>query len=99
MTEKAPHTAPYAKVKDTKSVVDSRVIKCDSVFYREATFGGVFLLAGKSNVRYKDGKTYALVDMFWHGWKPQRGSCRITLLSDFTIDEHYTGNDVVAEVG
>jgi hypothetical protein len=99
VTATAPHTDPDAKVKETQNVVESRVIKCDTVFYREATFGGVFLLAGKSNVTYKDGKTYALVKMLWHGWQPKRGSCRITLLGHFTIEEHYTGNDVVARVG
>jgi len=98
VTAKSHHTDPNAKVTSKKSVVDCRVIKCDSVYYRDATFGGVFLLSGKRRETYKDGNTYALAKMLWHGWKPERGSCRLTLLGDFTIDEHYTGDDVVAEV-
>ncbi len=98
MTSDAPHTNPNAKpCQPFRAVVESRVIKCDSVYYRDASFGGAFLLSGKTNVFHRNGKSYALVDISWYGWKPKSGACRITLLSEHTIDEHYTG-EVIADV-
>ena len=95
----APHINPMAKIiKPLSHVVDARVLKCDHVTYRLAEFGGYFLLAG-NNVYHKNSNRYAQVKMKWYGWQPKEtNGCRITLLSDYEIIEHYTG-EVVSELG
>jgi len=96
----APHTNPLAKIIEPKRhVVDARVLKCDHVTYRTAEFGGHFLMAGKKVTDHKNGKKYAQVEMQWYGWQPKEtNGCRITLLSDHKIVEHYTG-EVIAHLG
>jgi hypothetical protein len=96
----APHTNPMAKIiKPLSHVVDARVLKCDHVTYRLAEFGGYFLLVGNKGVYHENSKRYAHVKLQWYGWQPKQTiGCRITLLSDHEIIEHYTGT-VVSELG
>jgi hypothetical protein len=97
-TRNGPDTNPDAKVVDYRMVVDRRVVICKSATYRAAVFGGSFLLSGSTSVYRINNKTYANVELRWFGHTSRFGLCRITLLDDYKVDEHYNG-PVVAALG
>lgn len=95
-TRNGPDTDPDAKVVEYQTVVDRRVVSCKSATYRAAMFGGSFVLSGNTFVYKINGKSYANVELKWFGHTSRFGLCRITLLDDYHIDEHYHGPVVVA---
>lgn len=97
-TREGPDTAADARVVDYRMVVDRRVVICRSATYRTAVFGGSFALAGGTSVYMINGKSYANVELRWFGHTSRFGLCRITLLDDYEIVEHYHG-PVVAGLG
>jgi hypothetical protein len=97
---KVPHLDPKARVvahKEVRGASVAYVAKCE---YRQAKFGGHFLLpAGKKTTTNKKKRQVLLfVDMKWFGIHPNKMKlCRITCLTEPQFKWGYTGT-VVANV-
>lgn len=95
--KEAPHTHKDAKVLSKKSVTNARAVYIDKVRYRQAEFGGRFLLADDP-VRYHLDTVQLRVKMTWFGWAPEDGACRITPLTPVTLSVG-TYDDIIENVG
>jgi hypothetical protein len=80
-----------------KSVTNARAVYIEKVRYRQAEFGGRFLLA-EDPVCYHLNTTQLRVNMTWFGWAPEDGACRVTPLTPVTFSVG-SYDDVVENVG
>lgn len=97
---KVIRTLPVADAMKLFTVSVPRVIYVEECFYRGATFGGHFLVS-LPPYRYESSKIpkkFLNTYLRWFSWQPQKGVCRITLLSDPKIVESYAG-EVVTDLG
>jgi hypothetical protein len=92
-------TCKIAIPKEAKSVAKARVIVVKHATYRDAPFGGVFLLANSVKLPLpKKGWHAVEVYCCWFGHRLKTRGIKITVdMSDAVIDESYTGK-VIANI-
>jgi len=67
--KQCPHTAPKAKPKQTKEIINATVVKVRNAEYRDATFSGTFLLADGFCLNLAKPPKSVEVYCLWHGYR------------------------------
>jgi len=95
-----PDTSKHAKPNREKNVVNSRVIDAKFVTYRDAAFSGKFLLAKSVKLPLPETGWHKIeVYCRWFDHRLKTRGIKITVdMSNATVDDNYTGNDIVADI-
>jgi hypothetical protein len=87
-----PQQSKTATVMRTRFVENASVIHVDRAFIRGSTVSGFFKVVNGAEVQARVGKRRIEVECLWFGRKPLNSWMNLTLLSEPTFLNGYSGN-------